>query len=91
MEFEYLLLDKLMDAENIEMWRNGIKGAVKEISGDDFSMTMCIVGCEEFSKLKKYFSKRHEKLKKEYIKVLSRASEKECEKLWGKYKKKYYG
>lgn len=90
MEFEYLLLDKLMDAENIEMWENGIKEAVKEISGDDFSMAMCIVGCEEFPKLKKYFSKRYEKLKKEYIKGLSGASKKECEKLWGKYKKNYY-
>lgn len=91
MEFEYLLLQTLDKSESFAEWKTRLTKEICAVSGDDFSMHICVLGCGGISGAKKVFKKRKNCLKKEYIKKIASADEEKLEKLWKDYKEEYYG
>jgi serine/threonine protein phosphatase PrpC len=60
--FEHLLLEALDDARDPGRWRHEIAERIAEITGDDLSMGMALVGVESFGELKSAFRGRHRHL-----------------------------
>ena len=88
MEFEFVLLDTLMESECIEKWKQLIEERLSLVSGDDFSMCALVLGFKNFDKVRKAMRKRHKYLKKNYISKLK--DEKSIRELWEEYKEEYY-
>lgn len=69
MHFEQLLLETLMQSIDIEEWKNNIIETLKPISGDDFSMSIVMLGLT-FEDWKVYLQPRLQYLLKTYIQPL---------------------
>lgn len=69
MHFENLLLGTLMQSNDIECWRNNIIETLKPISGDDFSMSVVMLGLT-FEDWKKCLKSRWQDVQKKYIQPL---------------------
>lgn len=91
MEFEYMLLETLDKAHNYAMWKTLISQRLKAVSGDDFSMNICLIGCNGIEGAKKIFKKRKKQLLKNYISKSETADEEKLKNLWNEYKEEYYG
>lgn len=91
MEFEYMLLETMEDAESYAAWKSLISQRLKAVSGDDFSMHICLIGCGGIEGAKRVFKKRNKQLLKNYILKAENASEEKLKKLWDEYKEEYYG
>lgn len=89
MEFEYLLCKTMCESESVSEWKNRLKSEMEKISGDDFSLAVCIFGYDDFRKIKKTFKSRRKYLEKQYISPI--LSGENTEKLWKEYKDEYYG
>jgi serine/threonine protein phosphatase PrpC len=71
MQFEYILLKSLEDADNREEWEMFLIENIKEVAGDDFSMLILVMGWNnDFSLLKRDFKQRIESLYSESIEQL---------------------
>lgn len=51
MHFEYLLKSTLMEAHSLEEWKESLISKIKEVTGDDFSMSLVCVGFECYEHL----------------------------------------
>lgn len=90
MEFEYLLVDSLQAAKDVDDWQQKLNERIKKITGDDYTMGIAVVGYKNFRQLRMAFVKRKKDLFKKYISRLNVASESEKAKMWEEYKKYYY-
>lgn len=91
MEFEYLILDCLIEAQSFENGKKLMYERMKSISGDDFTMVLCFAGFGSFDRVKKVIKKRYKRLKSDYISKIDKSSVADCERLWEEYKEDYYG
>lgn len=64
--FEYLLLSTLMNSNNIEDWKVEIINNLKDVSGDDFSISILFVE-NDFTYWKSIMKERFDFIKKLYI------------------------
>lgn len=89
MMFEAFILDSLMNAENVEGWKNSLHDNLGSYSGDDYSMGLMAFGFESFNDMKSLFVERHS-----YITELARTfesmSDAEKERTWNGYASTYY-
>ncbi len=90
MEFEYLLLDTLSKSKCADEWSKNIQAQLKNISGDDYTMSLISLGFSSFDSLKKQMAPRKEFIKRHYIERLSNLDYEQKVALWEKYKEDYY-
>lgn len=84
MEFEFLLLDTLMNAKSLYEWRLALYDSMQSVAGDDFTLCVAVCGFKDFNDIKKRFLSRLEFLKSAYI-----DTQEDILLLWEKYKKDY--
>jgi serine/threonine protein phosphatase PrpC len=89
MEFEYILLSALLNAESPLEWEQGIEESIRKVARDDFSLCFAAFGYEEFQVLKNSFYQRGNYLYENYISLLVNATEEEMKQMWLEYKKDY--
>ena len=85
MHFEYILLDTLLKAGNIEEWKQGLLGEIRKVTGDDHTMTMEMFGYQCYEGLQEAYQERHAYLEKIYIQPWENATKEEQLALWEKY------
>ena len=84
MEFEYLLTSSLVESENILEWQKKLNDTIKEVAGDDYSLSVCVFGFENFLKMKRDFKNRNIYVKNNFI-----VSDDDISKKWDLYKTNY--
>lgn len=89
MEFEYLLLHSLGRAENPEGWENAIRKALREVAGDDFTLTGFALGFKSFDRMKNSFKGREAEVSEQYIRKLEGLTRDEMMILWKQYRETY--
>ena len=90
MEFEQLLLSTLMASSSASSWEEQISSILKEIAGDDYTMSGMAFGFRSFEKLKEAMENRYHVLRVNYTDNLSEKTYEEKLALWQKYKEGYY-
>lgn len=90
MEFEYMLIDTLLNSRSIAEWKQNLHKAYSQVAGDDFTMGAVVCGFNTFRNLKKAFFERKEYLYKNYIVRMQDATEEEKRRMWEMYKRDYY-
>lgn len=58
MHFEALLLECLNNSKNVEEWSDAICDEINKITGDDFSFSAFILGCNDYKEFKDRLKKR---------------------------------
>ena len=74
MHFEYLLLKHLEDASDQDDWKGRIEAELKEISGDDFSLSLKAID-GSFEYWKKQLAERFLFIKEHYIEIINSKEE----------------
>lgn len=101
MEFEYLLLETLLDSDCVSSdngnrsesrkgWLEALRAQIGKVAGDDYTMCGYCLGFGSFENLKKTFKPRADELYKNYINSLDNASYEQKMNLWQIYKENYY-
>lgn len=88
MEFEKLVLRTLKKAEDTAQWKTFLEEEIRQVSGDDFSMTLWTGMYKDFAFMKKSLMKRFAYIDNMYPSA-SRCSEEELFLQWESYKKSY--
>lgn len=60
MHFEYMLKSTLQEAHSLEEWNEALKGKIKEVTGDDYSMSLVAIGFDSYDRLRTYMTARHQ-------------------------------
>lgn len=63
MEFEYYLLECLMNSDSVQQFNNNLHSLFKKYAEDDFSFAGLIYGYESFEDVKEYFKERFQTMK----------------------------
>jgi serine/threonine protein phosphatase PrpC len=71
MEFEWILLDTMSRADNVEQWQQNLKSSIGKVSGDDYSMVLLGLEFSSFSNMKNQFEERKKTIDT-YCEVLMR-------------------
>jgi len=90
MEFEYMLLQTMLDSNNINEWKQKLNDYILKYTGDDYTIGIAVAGYKTFSELKKRYIPRCKQLLDEYINGIERTSPEQKQFLWEKYKDNYY-
>lgn len=90
MEFEYMLISTLENAENIHDWKKRLHAYILEYTGDDHTMCVAVCGYRNFRTLKRAYAERLKYIETEYMSKLDGISEKEKIALWNHYRATYY-
>lgn len=89
MEYEYILISKLMSAKNIDEWECMLRDEFDSYSGDDQTFALAAFGFDNFGKLKEYYQKRYAEISRIFDKF-SRSNDSDRQMIWNKYKNGYY-
>lgn len=89
MEFEYLLLSTLCDADSPCEWERNLGRELLEVSGDDCSLAGFSFGYESFKELKEQMNERKDYLYRHYIEGIYEASAEQKYSRWKCYREKY--
>ncbi len=89
MEFEYLLINTLLEAQSVVDWENKLKANLIQLSGDDFSFTGLSIGFGSFQAMQISFRPRTDHLRAAYISKIKDATLDEKRDLWREYKSHY--
>ena len=89
MNFEYMLLDTLIEANSPLEWEAKLDEAMSKVAGDDYSLVMAVFGYEDFEDVKRSFVARRDFLYRQYITMLANANPEEKQRMWESYKKDY--
>lgn len=89
MEFEAILLSTLLSAKNISGWEDALTAQLREIAGDDFTLTGMAFGFGDFLSIKSTFLTRYKSLYRNYIAGINDCSQAKKIALWEKYKIEY--
>ena len=84
MEFEYLLTDTLMNAENVSEWKRLLGERMLEVTGDDYTLCLAAYGYSDFKDIKSVYKERNSAVFKKYI-----SDKRDVNELWELYKKDY--
>lgn len=88
MEFEYLLLHTLMEADCIDRWDQMLQQEIDAVAGDDQTMAVAVFGYQSFPALQASLAPRHEAIK---LLVQSLRDDIEArQRIWAQYKAGYY-
>lgn len=85
MEFEQLLLSTLSGADTVRDWEEAISAFLKDIAGDDFTISGMSFGFGSFANLKKSLNQRHRYLYENFTADISEKTQEEKIALWKKY------
>ena len=85
MEFEYLLLSTLLSADSVTDWENALTSALRDLAGDDFTLSGMSFGFGSLMSLKTSFQNRYAHLLKNYISGITGKSQEEKIALWNTY------
>lgn len=66
MAFERLLLKSMRRASNLRDWKRALDGAIRAVSGDDYTLTAWIHGFGDFKRMKKALAGRLAALERDY-------------------------
>ena len=88
-DFEFVILDTMISADSTEKWLELLGKRIKEVTGDDYAMTLSCLGFGSFDEMKIYFKARRECVA-QFIKSQENASEEELAILWEQYRPTYY-
>ena len=69
MHFEHLLASSLFVAESCENWEQVLKENIREVTGDDFSLSLVAIGFEHFNDLKEMLGKETNKCLESILKL----------------------
>ena len=90
---EWILLDSLQNAENPAAWERDLKKQIGEVSGDDYTLVLAVIGFQNFTALKKAYAPRWIFFQSHYAErlqtVLAQGNVEAHRALWGEYKKGY--
>ena len=89
MMFEYLLLDALYKADNVESWKNNIRSFIGEFSEDDYTISLMAFGYDSFEAMKQTYMDRHDYIGNIAV-AFETASDQERKQLWQIYRDVYY-
>lgn len=89
MEFEHLLLSTLLSADSVAAWENGLTSTLREIAGDDFTLSGMSFDFGSFLALKKSFYNRYTQLLENYISGIMDKSREEKTAMWHTYAGEY--
>lgn len=90
MEFEYMLIDTLLNSNSLFEWKQNLHAEYVKVAGDDFTMGAVVCGFSTFRNLRRAFVERKEYLYKTFIARMEDATEEEKLQMWEKYKTTYY-
>lgn len=65
--FEFVLLETLHLAENAEQWQTKLEEKIREITGDDATMSLIALGWQSFGEIKRAFHARLQDVRKTYV------------------------
>lgn len=89
MMFEAFILDALINAENIEDWKQRLHDNLGTYSGDDYTFGLMAFGFESFFDMKNLYSERYKYIA-DIAQRFESADEGQKEKIWNEYAAKYY-
>lgn len=89
MEFEKILLESLVAAENADEWKKMLANEISIRSGDDQTIAITSFKYDTFDEMKKYYFRRYKYIC-DIVDEFNRASAEEKQKLWQYYKPQYY-
>jgi len=90
MEFEFIILNSLVNAKTPEEFRGELYRQFSAYAGDDFAFGMMSFKYGNYENTRKAFAQRLQSVKKEFIDHLQGETEyEEIQKLWGMYKPGY--
>jgi len=89
MEFEYMMINSIIMSRSIEGWKSSVEKKLFQISGDDYTMSIAILGYKDWKSLRKSFGARKMEL---YDKYISKLNDERTDRysLWAEYKNGYY-
>ena len=98
MEFEHMLLEKLMQAKSPAAFEEGLEQAMGFGAGDDYTMAMISMGFGSFGRTQDMLRRRYETLTEDYIRPLDALEASEDSgtirqgrgRLWSVYRENYY-
>lgn len=92
MEFEGLLLETMLKAENVGQWEESLKAAIGSFAGDDHTMCLAALGYRDFQSIQRVFAKRYECLEQQFLATVRRTPLEDRDTrrvLWSQYKQGY--
>ncbi len=84
MEFEHMLLDTLLRANNLLEWKVALNDRMYQVAGDDYTLCVAISGFRDFDGIRRNFLKRAQVLTKDFLNPQYKESV-----LWERYKQSY--
>ena len=84
MEFEFLLIEALVNSKNPYEWHTALYDKMQSVAGDDFTLCAAVLGYKDFNNIKKRFLNRYIYMSGTYIDTKEDVLD-----LWEKYKKDY--
>ena len=90
MEFEYMILESLINGENPQSSRENLRRELVHYAGDDLTLGMMSFYYGDFNNMKKLLWDRFQYLKKEYLQEIEKDDSFACRKnLWENYQPVY--
>lgn len=90
MDFENVILETMAQSADPAQWQTLLNERIKEITGDDYTLTAACYGFDDFEDMKKYYSERQMNVRRSYIERQGGADEERLKRLWDDYKTTYY-
>lgn len=84
MEFENLLVDSLVRAENLQSWKKDLNDRIHSVTGDDYTLTVAAIGYASFLEMQRSLLARHKILNQQYL-----IPDYDANVLWQQYKQEY--
>ena len=87
--FEYIILLTLIDAESMVEVEEKIKDEINKYTGDDATLVIAVFGFDSFSELKAFYYSRYKLVKNKYIAAFNEPGDFKIDSLWSEYKIEY--
>lgn len=88
MEFEYILLDCLMQANCVDEWDAAVQAEISKVAGDDQTLAVLVLGYGSFEAIKAAFKARYEQLA-QMMQYMGDDVQRHWD-VWAEYKQGYY-
>ena len=75
MQFEYAILQALLNSNNVEEWKQKLIAVIGSVAGDDYSLSLTAIGFKSFQEIKNHFSQRMQDVYRQYVMDLQKQDE----------------
>lgn len=92
MEFEGLLLETMLRAENVGQWEQLLQKTIGSFAGDDHTMCLAAFGYRDFQSIQRVFSGRYAALEKQFLEPVRQIPLEDRDTrrgLWNQYRQGY--